>query len=447
MRYKNLFWLGLNGLWGLVVVGLWLLSTRTTPFAAAAPNSLTWQIDVIDATNNVGLTPSLALQPGTEKPYISYYDNTLDDLKLAFPVTNGGDCGPGNSWACNSLAHQNSTDFGLHSSLAFTSLGQWGIAYQNVTSGVNAFRGLPSATGGEIYYAPIEQPANIFAVFNSMRYGVNDVSHVSYGLVDVNQTKGYIKHARYVGQFGNCGYGLWQCENIVQTSLTGFALYNTLVLYGNLPYVFYRDINHHLSMAVNVVGNCGPTNDWNCIQVDTNITVNGQISSYINASDDFLGVAYIGDSSLRYAYQVPQGEGNCGSTFYEFRCLTIDSVGNADNNMWMATSLGYLNGLPVIAYTDTNDRASTVLKIAYPQTNGNCGPLDLSFHHTWRCEVVDGSANGNDLGYFPSLQVDAQGNIHIAYYDFTAGNLKYAVTTEPPPPVDPLSVYVPLIVR
>lgn len=89
MRYKNSFWLGLNGLWGLVVVGLWLLSTRTTPFAAAAPDALTWQIDIIDATGDVGMFPSLALQPDTEKPYISYYHNTLGDLKLAFPVTSG----------------------------------------------------------------------------------------------------------------------------------------------------------------------------------------------------------------------------------------------------------------------------------------------------------------------------------------------------------------------
>lgn len=446
MRYKNLFWFGLNGLWGLVVVGLWLLSTRTTPFAAAAPDSLSWQIDVIESTNDVGMTPSLALQPGTEKPYISYYSNTVTDLKLAFPVTSGGDCGPGNSWSCNSLYHQNNTNFGLHSSLAFNSLGQWGIAYQNATAGTNEFRGIPSATGGEIYYAPIEQPANIFTVVNNLRYGTNNVAQLSYSLIDVNQTKGFIKYAKYVGQFGNCGYGLWQCENVVQTSMTGFSLYNSLVLYQNFPYIFYRDINNHLSMAANTIGSCGSANNWECIQVDTTVTVNGLISSYASVPDNVLGVAYIGNSSLRYAYLVPQGQGNCGSGYFEFRCIVIDSVGAADNNMWMAASLGFRNGQPVIAYTDTNDRTSTVLKIAYPQTNGNCGPLDLSLRYTWRCEIVDGSATGNDLGYFPSLQVDTQENIHIAYYDYTAGNLKYAVT-ETEIPITQTNVYLPLTIR
>ncbi len=445
MRYKNSFWLGLNGLWGLVVVGLWLLSTRTTPFAAAAPDALTWQIDIIDATGDVGMFPSLALQPDTEKPYISYYHNTLGDLKLAFPVTSGGNCGPSHGWSCDSLTFQNNTNFGLESSLAFNSLGQWGIAYQNATDGTNEFRGIPSVGGGEIFFEPIEQPALIFNVINSLQYGANDVAQVSYGLMDINQSKGFIKHAKYVGQFGNCGYGLWRCTTVVQTSMTGFSLYNSMELLGNLPFIFYRDINLHLSMAVNTIGGCGPANDWDCTPVDATTTVNGLISSYTSEPDNFMGVAYIGNDSLRYAYMVASGTGNCGSTYFEFRCVVLDSVGTANNNQWMATSLGFFNGQPVIAYTDTNDRPSAILKIAYPQTNGNCGPLDLNLQYTWRCEVVDGSgSSGNDRGYYPSLQVDSQGRIHIAYYDYALGNLKYAVTEAP---TNLMSVYVPLVVR
>lgn len=442
MRYKHLFWFGLLGLLGVCIP---FSAPRSTQVAAASPESLTWSINVIDTTGDVGMFPSLALQPTTEKPYISYYNNTLGDLKLTFPVTGGGDCGPSNSWSCNSLTFQNNTNFGLESSLAFNSLGQWGIAYQNATDGTNEFRGIPAVGGGEIFFEPIEQPALIFNVINSLQYGANDVAQVSYGLMDINQNKGFIKHAQYVGQFGNCGYGLWRCTAVVQTSMTGFSLYNSMVLVGNLPFIFYRDINLRLSMAVNTIGGCGPANDWDCSQVDTTTTVNGLISSYASEPDNYIGVAYIGNDSLRYAYMVQSGTGNCGSTYFEFRCVILDSVGTADNNQWMAASLGFFNGQPVIAYTDTNDRASTILKIAYPQTNGNCGPLDTALRHTWRCEVVDGSgSSGNDRGYYPSLQVDSQGRIHIAYYDFALGNLKYAVTETP---VSLTHVYVPLAVR
>ncbi len=111
----------------------------------------TWEISVIDSTNNVGLTPSLALQPTTGKPYISHYDGSAGDLKLAFPVTAGGDCGPGNTWSCNSLYFQNIDTFGLFSSIAFNSLGQWGIVYSAGFLG-NGFRGIPAVGSSEVFW-------------------------------------------------------------------------------------------------------------------------------------------------------------------------------------------------------------------------------------------------------------------------------------------------------
>ncbi len=446
--------------WGLVglvfALGGWL-GLVSLQVRAMAPNTFTWQIDVIDSIGDVGYTPSLALEPGTDDPHISYYDNTLKDLKLAFPVSSGGDCGPSNHWSCNSLAYQNTTDFGLFSSLAFNSLGQWGIAYGNSALGVNEFRGIPSVVGQELFFEPIEEPALAISLMNNLRYGENDVSHVSYGLIDINQTKAFVKHAKYVGQFGNCGYGMWQCETIIETSMTGWSLYNSLSMLGNLPFIFYRDINQHLSMTVNnFSGNCGPANDWDCSEIDATTTVNGLISSYLSPAGDYLGVAYIGNDTLRYAYTVPEGQGNCGSGFWYYQCLTIDSVGLAPNNQWMATSLGFYNGQPIIAYTDTNDWAGAVLKVAYPQANGNCGPLNENQQYTWRCEIVDGGEGRNSLGYYPSLQVDSEGRIHIAYYDLTAGNLKYAFsdtpinptpTATPPPGTLSPRVYLPMLVR
>lgn len=431
--------------WGLVglvfVLGGWL-GLVSFPVRAMAPETLTWQMDVIDSIGDVGYTPSLALEPGTEKPHISYYDNTEGDLKLAFPVSSGGDCGPGNTWSCNSLNFQNTTNFGLYSSLDFNSLGEWGIAYENVDDGANEFRGV-AAPGEEVFFEPIEEPALIFTVNNSMQFAANDVSQVSYGLIDINEAKGFVKYAHYVGQFGNCGYGLWQCDPIVQTTYAGFVIYNSLTISG-FPFIFYRNINQHLSMAVSTAsGNCGPVNDWECLEIDPTIAVNGGISSYSTYPEDgFFGVAYIGNDNLRYAFLLSAGQGNCGSGFWEFQCDTIDSVGAAPTNQLMGASLGEWNGQPIIAYTDNNDQGNTILKIAYPTSIGNCGPSGGLFF-TWQCEVVDDGGGTNDVGFYPSLKVDSDGRIHLAYYDLTTGNLKYAVSVLPATPT-PTSTSTPV---
>ncbi|NUM47048.1 MAG: hypothetical protein HUU38_20300, partial [Anaerolineales bacterium] len=326
---------------GLAIALGWLSFNASAQDKTQSPALLSWQIDVIDFTGDVGYMPSLALEPGTEDPYISYYDNTQGDLKLAFPVGEGGDCGPSNRWSCNSLSFQNITDFGLYSSLAFNSAGDWGIAYQNVENGTNEFRGLPATGGQELFFEPIENPGVILTLMNNMRYSQSDVSHVSYGLLDLNQGDAFIKHAQYVGQFGNCGEGQWDCETVVETTAVGLGIFNSLAVFQELPHIFYRDINQHLSVAVKTfIGNCGLANDWSCFALDPSVIVNGMISSYITDSGDFLGVAYIGNDALRYAYAVPEGQGNCGVLYSEYECVYIDLVGSPPDNQFLATSLG-----------------------------------------------------------------------------------------------------------
>lgn len=459
MSANKVFRIRFGGLIAVILTFGWSWLSNTAQAEIHTPESLTWQIEVIDYVGDVGLLPSLALESGSEDPYISYYDNDLGDLKLAFPVGEGGDCGPSNRWSCHSLSFQNITDFGLYSSLAFNSQGDWGIAYQNVENGNNEFRGIPSTGGQELFFEPIEDPALTLTLMNNMRFAQNDVSHVSYGLFDLNQSDAFIKHAQYVGQYGNCGDGQWACETVVETTAVGWGIYNSLAMLNNLPYIFYRDINQHLSIAVrSYLGNCGLANDWSCFDLDPSIIVNGMISSYFSYADNYLGVAYIGNDALRYAYAVPEGQGNCGSLYNEYQCVYIDQVGTAPNNQWLATSMGLYNGQPIIAYTDVDDWAGAVLKVAYPQTNGNCGPYDENQQHTWQCETVDGGLGRGSVGFYPSLQVDSTGSIHIAYYDLTAHNLKYALSEipiepTPTPTATPLPgtltprVYLPLTTR
>lgn len=454
MRPQKLF-LGL-GLFSLIF-GFGLLSVNVS---AKAPALFSWQIQVIDSTNDVGQFPSLALQPGTEKPYISYHDITNADLKLAFPILSGGDCGPGNSWSCNSLAFQNNVDFGGFSSLTFNSLGEWGIVYSNYTSGANAFRGIPAPGGTELFWSDIDD-SNTLAFLNSSALDLDEVTHVSYAAIDSETTNTYIKHAEYVGSYGNCGNGAWQCDIIVETSLESFAVYNSLFFILNMSNIVYRDINRQLSLASSVGegnGNCGPNDSWSCWSLDTTSIVTGIVSVYTDGNN-YIGIAYIDNNkALRYAEYVGTG-GNCGTDIFlnAFRCTTIetvDSPGLPNGSQFLGTSIGRSNGSPVIAYNDIDDQGNSVLKIAYRKVLGNCGPL-VGFFRTWQCDVVDDGGDTNDVGYYPSLKVDTEGNVHIAYYDYTANDLKYAFSEVPigptptptntPPPA--ALIYLPFILR
>lgn len=411
----------------LVAASLGTIVTPSASLAAYAPHALaaySWKIDVIDSTGNVGIFPSLALEPSSGTPYISYYDNDHGDLKLAFPTT-GGDCGPDNDWSCNSASFQNTTDYGLQSSLSFNSAGKWGVAYANTTAGRVDFRGIPSIGAQEMFWAPIEPSGLSIAALPSLRYDSKDAAQLSYGLYDANVGKSYLKYAKAVGLGGTCGEGIWRCENIVEVSGAGFALFNSLSVYKELPFIYYRDVNRHLAVALYPGGNCGPTFNWSCSPIDTSATVNGLISSHISKDGNFLGVAYIAGDTLRLAESVAFGTGNCGGANKDYHCITIDSVGSADSNQWMGVSLGSFNGKPILAYT-SHLRGHSILKIAYPQENGNCGPLDKGLKLAWRCEIVDSGAN--DVGFYPSLQIDDTGKIYIAHYDLTAGDLKYAIS-------------------
>ncbi|HRQ40895.1 MAG TPA: hypothetical protein PLD25_23520 [Chloroflexota bacterium] len=173
---------------------------------------------MIDSTNNVGLTPSLALHPTTGNPYISHYDQSAGDLKLAFPVTIGGDCGPGNTWSCNSLYFQNIDEFGLYSSIAFNSLGQWGIVYSAGFFG-NGFRGIPAVGSSEIFWDEIE-PLD-FVTSNSLAQYSNGTSVVSYTSKAGLGEPTYLRLAEYTGSGGNCGNSWWLCQTITEISGLG----------------------------------------------------------------------------------------------------------------------------------------------------------------------------------------------------------------------------------
>ncbi len=87
---------------------------------------LNWVTVTVDSTGVTGLYPSLAIDPDTGYPAISYYDDTADDLRLA--------SWNGTSWALTTI--DSTGDVGRYTSLAFDPAdGNPAISYYDATNG------------------------------------------------------------------------------------------------------------------------------------------------------------------------------------------------------------------------------------------------------------------------------------------------------------------------
>ena len=92
-----------------------------------------WFIETVDPAWGVGSHVSVAIDDsGTT--YISYYDATNKDLKMAKHVGSGGNCGPNNDWSCKTI--DSGEDVGKYSSIAIDpASGEVRIAYHDATNG------------------------------------------------------------------------------------------------------------------------------------------------------------------------------------------------------------------------------------------------------------------------------------------------------------------------
>jgi hypothetical protein len=114
-----------------------------------------WQCDTIDNGSGnevVGQHPSLRLIGAGNTPYVTYLDVTNNRLKLAYEVGSGGNCGPGgNTWHCEVIG---SAEVG-ETNLAVDSAGTLHVAYWSF--GARTFN-TPSSAGSSAAAATITSP-------------------------------------------------------------------------------------------------------------------------------------------------------------------------------------------------------------------------------------------------------------------------------------------------
>jgi hypothetical protein len=100
------------------------------------PSNARWLMSEIDTPGNTGQHTSIAIDAATGTTYVSYYDYTNKQLRLAMDSGFGtaGNCGPDNSWRCQTV--DSTYGVGNYSSIDINpSTGEIGIAYYDATNG------------------------------------------------------------------------------------------------------------------------------------------------------------------------------------------------------------------------------------------------------------------------------------------------------------------------
>ena len=409
----------------------WALGTANTASSASA----SWFINTLDATNDVGQHVSVAFAPDNGPTYISYYDATYHDLRMAKFVGSGGNCGPGNAWACETV--DSAGDVGRYSSIEVDPTDNYPIiAYYDASNGALKLA-IGSVMGWIIKTVddPLLGSTGSYASLALSSTGKPRIAYYFSNLMGADS----LWYAEYVGGgSGNCGGNDYQCDPIDSGDRVG--KYASLALDGsNRPRIAYYDGGNDALMYAERNGG-----SWTIRKI-LPIHAGQYASLYVDADHGNLPhIAHYDSTNGKLGYAVYVGSGgNCGfdsgSTTFLWQCDEIASVGTGTHPRGMAL---VVDGAahPLIAYQS----GGSGLKVARPaaalgQLIGNCGPANPFY--TWQCDMLSlGILIGQ--GDFVSLALNPAGLATIAYYGnstATDGDLKIAYQR--------LQVFLPLALR
>ncbi len=376
---------------------------------AADPPELdetSWMKGIIDSDSEVSTVVSAAIDLDGNL-HVSYYNLNGQDLMY---TTNSG--GVWKTEVVDSVGN-----VGKHNSIGVDSAGKVHISYYDGTN-----QDLKYATGnfGSWTTASIDSIGAV-GEYNSLVCEGGDV-HITY-LDDSNNT---LKHARLIS-------GSWAFEVAVEDVQLGSALtsYN-----GRLYAAFVSD-DAKLYCAV------GNGTSWVIEEVDVSSSYAKELDiavsdgtvfiSYVDTTTKYLKVAtrssngiwsptVVDDSTYVSSWSATSGDsmGRMYVTYYDFLDQDL-CYATYNGSAWSLYKLDESGGACSAILSDENNKQHIFyIDLVLAKT-----PLSYITNSgaKWVTESVD---EQGDVGEQSSIAVDAEGFVHIAYFDDTNGTLNYA---------------------
>lgn len=298
-------------------------------------------------------------------PYISYFNETTDDLMYAYTSEDG--------WKTTTVRSNGRT--GLYTSLAINrSNNRPFIGFLDFDQ-----QGMRIATlSGDDWTFQTVKNAGTTGLYNSMQFDSQGYPHIAY----YDESTPGLRYARWDGSqwiywilATGSGNGLYTSLALDSNDNPHIAFYNSAT--NDLRYIYWSGSAWSTIELVDDLGDVGKFAD---------IAVDGNNTAHISYYD----ATY---TRLKYAYRTSSG----------WVKLEVDNSGEvgAYSSIDLDSSFS-----PHIAYfVDTEDQ----LRYAYYDPIGRL----------WRYEVVD---SYNSVGIWASMELDASNMAHISYYDFTDYN-------------------------
>jgi hypothetical protein len=337
----------------------------------------TWVREVVDDDGNVGAYPSIALN-SSNVPSISYYDFTPDNtgMNLRYAVRLGT-----NNWHTETVIASGKN--GLFTSLAIDSSNRPHIAYFNDDNDDLKYT---YKSGGTWYFSTVDT-VNSVGWYITMLLDSYDNAHISY----YDYSNGNLKYA-------TSKWNRWNVEIIDDAGDVG--MFSSITLdKADRPYFLYYDVtNNQLKYA--------RLNMWDVQSI-------ALVSALVEPGRPNLGIGPSGLPHVTYGgmqlnYVVHDGN--------DWNTYVVDSS-NA-NMGWYASLAVDDKPWAYISYYDALNgdlRFTRVLDEGFTQ-----GYSGLAF------DLLD---SAGDVGKFTSIALDGSGRPHIAYFDESSDNLKYAFWT------------------
>jgi hypothetical protein len=425
--------------------------------SASTDTSSQWSTVEVDTSGDIGQHTSVAIDQDTGEIWVSYYDVTNADLRVALYMGRNGNCGPDDSWRCQTV--DSAGDVGKYSSIAVWE-DKLMVAYYDASN-----KNLKLALSDD----PLHWVWDIVTLDTALGDTPSTGLHTSAQFSDTGQefiayhfdnptNVDALKVAYHTYANGSCPHpdvaDSWRCDTIV--SGEGVGQYASLEVVGGVGFdvyiAYYDAADGDLWFATTLCDetcNCGFWDgDMACYPI-TGVSADvGKYASLYVDSDQHFHIAYYDatNQELKYAVQSDGSDGNCG-ILGSAQCDTIDSMQAVYHPLGISIAED-ANGYPVIAYQSADgdlNWARPVAALGWPAGSGNCGPGNP--FSTWYCETIDRSGTWVPPyrnGDFVSLDLSPSGLATIVFYRLytlhSDGNLTVSQQI-------PFQVFLPLVMK